>query len=192
LEKILLATNNLIKVGEIKSILAETDLELLDLTHYPGLPVPAEPDPTYAGNALIKAHHYAVLTGLPALADDSGLEVDALDNRPGVLSARYGGEGLTSAQQIALLLEELGDRSDRGGRFMCVAALVYPDGRELVEEGSVSGQITREPSGGGGFGYDPIFFLPEEVMTMAEVPAEMKNLISHRACAFRAIAERIA
>lgn len=191
MERILLATNNLHKVGEIKAILAETNLELLDLTHYPGLPVPEEPEPTYAGNALIKARHYAVLSGLPALADDSGLEVDALDNRPGVLSARYGGEGMTSTQQIALLLQELGDRPDRGARFMCVAALAYPDGRELVEEGWVAGQITKEPSGAGGFGYDPIFFLPEEGVTMAEVPGEMKNLISHRARAFRAIAERI-
>jgi len=137
---------------------------------------------TYADNALAKARGYGALAGLPTLADDSGLEVDALNGVPGVHSARYGG-GLSDAERNARLLEALAQVApeDRTARFRCVIALVWQDGREQLAEGVCDGRITSAPRGSNGFGFDPLFYVPEYDATMAELPRATKNRISHRA-----------
>ena len=119
-----------------------------------------------------------------------GLEVAALDGRPGVLSARYGGANLPHAEKIQRLLQELNGRPSQA-RFVCVAALVWPDGKQVLETGVCEGEIVSPPRGEGGFGYDPIFYLPDQAMTMAELPAEVKNRISHRARAFLGLAKKV-
>ncbi|MFM8411121.1 MAG: RdgB/HAM1 family non-canonical purine NTP pyrophosphatase, partial [Alphaproteobacteria bacterium] len=147
---------------------------------------------TYEANALAKARAVARHVRGPALADDSGLEVDALDGRPGVWSARYGGEGLDDAGRCRRLLEEIGDRGDRAARFVCVLALVDGD-REVVARGVLDGEIARAPRGASGFGYDPVF-VPAGLggRTFAEATAEEKNRISHRARAMAALLDRLA
>ena len=151
----------------------------------------AETEDTFRGNAVLKATAYAQQTGLLTLADDSGLEVDALDGRPGVLSARYGGPGTTAVDRYQLLLAELRDvpAERRTARFHCVTALAAPNG-ELIgtADGVCEGVIALEPSGVGGFGYDPVFFLPPYGLTMAQLDAAEKNRISHRGRAAAAIA----
>jgi len=144
---------------------------------------------TYADNALLKARAYASIAGLATLADDSGLEVDALNGAPGVYSARYGGEGLDDEARYRLLLQELKGVPEkaRTARFRCVIALVWPDGREDIVEGVCEGRIAREPHGENGFGYDPVFYVPKEGYCMAELPQEVKNRISHRARAAEAV-----
>ena len=146
---------------------------------------------TYADNALLKARSYAARSGLLTLADDSGLEVDALGGAPGVRSARYAGEDASDAQRCALLLRNLEGVPDeaRTARFRCVIALAWPDGRTALAEGVCDGRISQALSGAHGFGYDPIFFVPEYGRTMAELPSEVKNRISHRARAARAAQE---
>ena len=146
---------------------------------------------TYLANARKKALSASRFTGGPALADDSGLEVDALGGAPGVLSARYGGAGLDAAGRVARLLEELGDVTDRGARFRCV--LVFADGDECISaEGVLEGEIARAPRGDDGFGYDPVFLAAcFEGRTLAEVGAAAKNQISHRAVALRALLPKL-
>lgn len=164
----------------------------LELRLLPGdAPEVVEDGDTYLANARKKAEAIARFTNGPALADDSGLEVDALGGRPGVLSARYGGPGLDDAGRTARLLEELGDTTDRRARFRCVLVLV--DGDDSVwAEGTVEGTIAREPRGDGGFGYDPVFVADVfDGRTLAEVAPEEKNEISHRAVALRALLAKL-
>jgi XTP/dITP diphosphohydrolase len=158
-----------------------------------GLVAPVEDAITFSDNALAKARACSAATGLPALADDSGLCVQALGSAPGVFSARWaGGHGDDSAN-LALLLDQLRDvrDEDRAAWFECAAALVTPDGREVVETGRLTGRLAREPRGSGGFGYDPILVPDGYTVTAAELTAEEKNAISHRGRAFRALAPAI-
>ena len=183
--QIVLATRNEGKIREMKSILSGLDVELLDYRDLPSMEQPAEEGETFLENALSKAKAVHAATGLPALADDSGIEVDALGGGPGVRSARYGGEGLSDMERSQRLLEELRGVPDerRGARFRCVMVL-YPapgtDGEALVTEGIFHGRIAARPSGDNGFGYDPVFFVPERGVTVAEMPDEEKNSTSHR------------
>lgn len=188
---LLIATTNNGKVAEIASLLEGLDCRVIGLADLPQIP-PAveETGTTFVANALIKAEYYHTLTGLATLADDSGLEVDALDGRPGVYSARYGGEGLSGAGQIALLLEEMKDVSEekRTARFVCSVALVGPQLRQTFG-GRCDGRIAHAPRGEGGFGYDPIFIDAESGLTFAELSREEKAARSHRGKALRAARE---
>jgi XTP/dITP diphosphohydrolase len=188
--KVVLATRNQHKVVELQRILAGTPIELvsgLDLD----LPDVHETGDTFAANALLKARACAVATGLPAVADDSGLVVDALGGAPGVRSARYAGERADDEANLRLVLERLRTRSPRSARFVCVAALVTPDGNEVTEEGVMEGALTEAPRGGGGFGYDPIFIAAGERRTNAELSPDEKDAISHRGAAFRALRQHL-
>ncbi len=188
--RIVLATRNRGKRGEIEGILASGDIEIAPPGDLPPWPEPDETGETFAANALIKARAAYEATGLSALADDSGLEVDALGGLPGVISARFGGEGLSDLERCDLLLERMKDVPDgeRTARFRCVMVLhpaPAPD-ETWVTEGILEGEITREPAGSGGFGYDPVFFVPEAGLTAAEMSREGKNRVSHR---YRALVE---
>lgn len=185
--EILLATANKGKVKELEDLLAGEDIEILSLSNFPDLPDIEENGATFAENALIKARVGCRFTNLITLADDSGLEVDALNGEPGVFSARFAGEPKDDEQNIQKLLAELEDVSEakRSARFRCCLAVVTPDGQEVLTEGSVEGVILRQKMGTGGFGYDPVFYLPQLVKTMAEISLEEKNQLSHRAQAFR-------
>jgi len=202
---LVVATANPGKLRELRALLAgsgrDGELEVLGLDGVPGLEMPEEGD-DYAANAAAKARAAARAAGLPALADDSGLEVDALDGRPGPRSARYGGPGLDDAGRVRRLLAELagvpGPR--RGARFVCVAALALPagEGGAGAEAGEVHtargewpGRILEAPRGEGGFGYDPIFWDEEHGAAAAELPARVKNRISHRARAVAGLREGI-
>lgn len=191
---LVVATRNRGKFREIAAILGDWPGSLRSLEEFPGLPEAVEDGPTLAENALKKARWVAAQTGLPALADDSGLEVEALEGAPGVHSARFGGPGLTDAERNGLLLEQLREvpSEQRRARFRCVVALVLPDGREWSAEGTCEGQITLEPVGTCGFGYDPIFEVAGWGRTMAELPLEVKNTLSHRARALRALRQLLA
>ena len=186
--RIALASGNERKRAEIQAILAGLPVELVPMTEL-GVASPEETGDTFEANALIKARAVARATGLVALADDSGLEVDALGGAPGVRSARYAGEDATDAENNARLLEELASVGGRPwtARFVCVAALVTPDGDQRVVRGHMDGYITDEPRGAGGFGYDPLFVSAGERRTNAELPPEEKDARSHRGAAFRAL-----
>lgn len=189
--KFVLATNNLKKQRELQQILSHLGVELCTQREL-GLKVePEETGETYAENALIKARALWEASGLPAIADDSGLEVDALEGRPGVHTARYGGEGLTDRERYERLLRELEDRTDRGAKFVSVIACVLPDGESFTARGECPGEILRAPRGEGGFGYDPIFYLREQGAAMAEIPPEVKNRVSHRAWALEKFAQML-
>ena len=179
--RILLATHNRGKRREWQALLRALPVDLL-LPEEVGLAIEVEETgTTYAENALLKARTLCAASGLPALADDSGLEVDALDGAPGLRSARYApGDDAVRYRTLLRALEGVPDEA-RTARFRCTAALVLPDGREFLREGLCEGRITTEPHGEGGFGYDPVFLLPELGRTMAELSAEEKNRISHRA-----------
>jgi XTP/dITP diphosphohydrolase len=191
----LIATSNRGKVAEIASLLQGLDCRVIGLEDLPQVPPPVEETgTTFIANALIKADYYHSIAGLLTLADDSGLEVDALDGRPGVYSARYGGEGLSDADRIALLLEEIKDAQEekRTARFTCAIALVGAlDGRPVrqIFEGRCEGRIAFAPRGGGGFGYDPIFIDAELGRTFAELSSQEKSSRSHRGKALRAAIE---
>ena len=186
--KIAIATNNPNKLREIRAILGGFFDEALSLSDL-GIDIDIEETgTTLTENALIKARTIRDLTGLPALADDSGLMVDALGGAPGVYSARYAGEEHDDKKNNALLLKNL-EGKPRDAKFCSVIALCYPDGRELTAEGSVRGVILEEERGTGGFGYDPLFFSPELGKTFAEATPEQKNSISHRSRALRAMLE---
>lgn len=164
-------------------LLAGIPYRILTLADFPGVTLPPEGADSYAENASAKARAVAAATGLLALGDDSGLEVDALGGRPGVLSARYGGEGLTDAQRCDKLLEALAGvlPLQRTARFRSVIALVAPAGREAVVEGEAEGILLDQPQGTGGFGYDPIFYYPPLDSTFAQLPEAEKATVSHRA-----------
>lgn len=184
-----LASRNAGKLAELAALCGD-QLTLRLLPSDPAPPDVPEPHDHYLGNALDKARAIAAFTGGAALADDSGLEVDALGGAPGVRSARYGTPDLDDTGRSALLLREMEGASDRRARFRCV--LVLAQGEEWISaEGALEGEITRAPRGAGGFGYDPVFRLPDRGCTLAEVAAEAKNAISHRAAAMRALLEEL-
>ncbi len=196
--QVVLASNNAKKLAELQRILAPLvpGLTVLGLGDVASYDEPAETDPTFAGNALIKARACVEVTGLPALADDSGLCIDALNGMPGVLSARWSGVVGAGKDQANndLVLSQLADVPDvrRTARFVCAVALCLPDGTEVVEHGEMAGRILHAPFGGGGFGYDPLFAATGYDVSTAElVPAE-KDRISHRGHALAAVAPRVA
>jgi len=185
--KILLASKNRGKVRELQELLAEEDIEVLSLLDLPAWEEVEETGDTFAANALLKARAAVARTGLISLADDSGLEVDALNGAPGVKSARFAGEPADDArnnEKLLRLLAEVPD-AERTGRFRCTLALVTPQGEEFLTEGALEGRIMRHGRGSKGFGYDPLFFIPEIGRTMAELSTTQKNKLSHRAQAFR-------
>ncbi|MDQ1695982.1 MAG: XTP/dITP diphosphohydrolase [Frankiaceae bacterium] len=186
----MLATRNAHKVAELARILAPYDVELLGLDAFPAIDEVAESGATFEANALIKARAVAGASGLVAVADDSGLCVDALNGMPGVLSARWAGRHGDDAANLLLVLAQLADVADerRTAAFVCVAAAATPDGRDVVEHGRLDGALTREPRGENGFGYDPIFVPAGEWRTTAEMGPEEKDAVSHRGRAFRALA----
>lgn len=197
--RIVLATHNTKKVGELRAILAASGLDLSDgelvTSGEVGAPEPVEDGVTFAENALIKARAVCAATGLPAVADDSGLAVDVLGGAPGIFSARWAGKHGDDLGNLELLLGQLGDvrPEHRQAGFVCAAALVTPDGREEVHLGEMRGVLETAPRGTNGFGYDPIL-VPDEGThdrTAAELDPEEKNAISHRGKAFRALAPAI-
>jgi len=185
------ATGNRHKVEEIRAVLADLPVAVRSLAEFPGAPEVVEDGRTYRENALKKAWSAAKFTGKPTLADDTGLEVDALGGRPGLYAARFAGEGCTFQDNIRKLLRLLEGvpPQRRGARFLCVLALVDPSGREQVVEGELYGRITDAPAGGGGFGYDPVFYVPDVGKTLAELTPEEKNRISHRGRALAKVRE---
>jgi len=192
-DPVVLATRNPGKLRELDRILG-SQIRLAGLQDFPGAPDVPETGATFEENALLKARAIAAHTGLAAVADDSGLCVDAMNGMPGVLSARWAGGHGDDQANLDLLLAQIADVPDarRGARFVCAAALVAPDGREWVVTGTVEGRLIRVPRGSGGFGYDPIFVPDGFTQTTAEMTAEAKNAISHRGRAFRALAPFIA
>ena len=185
-----LATRNQGKLAEMRRLLEPLGIELLSLADYPHLEETPETGATFEANAALKAAAAARATGLVALADDSGLEVAALGGRPGVLSQRY---APTDRDRVSRLLTELaGVSPPRAARFVAAVAVAWPDGRVETVRGTVEGEITLEPRGTGGFGFDPVFQPTGEIRTMAEMTAEEKNAISHRGKAFRLAVERLA
>lgn len=191
MQKIVLATNNRHKTEEIRAILKGLPFEILTASDFPDFPDPDETGDTLEENARIKAGAIHVATGIWSLADDSGLEVDALDGAPGVISARFAGPGCTFADNNRKLLGLMSDVPDdrRGARFRCVAALAKSVNDVTLFSGEVRGTITREIRGNGGFGYDPVFYVPELGCTFAEASAEAKNELSHRGRAFGQVRE---
>ncbi len=194
--RLVLATLNPHKIIELERILADGKVaaDLVGLGEFPGAPGVAETGATFAANALLKATAVAQFTGLPAVADDSGFCVDALNGMPGVLSARWSGKHGDDEANLQLVLSQLADVPDerRGAHFACAAALVLPAGRQHVSEGTVHGRVTRLPRGEHGFGYDPIFVPDRSELTTAEMTPEAKDAISHRGRALRALAPVIA
>ena len=191
--KLLIATGNPHKVEAIQRILGDAPFELVTLSEFPDLEEPEETGTTFLANALLKSRYYCEATGLPALADDSGLEVDAMNGEPGVYSARFAGGDTPHSVKMAKVLELLADvpEEKRTARFRCVAAITFPDGKELHADGSMEGVIASAPSGSGGFGYDPIVYLPELGQTVAEISAAQKDRLSHRGKAFRALISQL-
>ncbi|HET6908428.1 MAG TPA: RdgB/HAM1 family non-canonical purine NTP pyrophosphatase [Mycobacteriales bacterium] len=192
--RVVLATRNRHKIDELRRILASYDVELLSLDDVGVTGEVVESGATFADNALLKARAAALASGLPAVADDSGLSVDALNGMPGVLSVYWAGRARDDAANLRLVLEQIEDVPDerRGAAFVCAAAAVTPDGREVVVEGRCEGSLIRAPRGEAGFGYDPIFVPVGERRTTAEMSPEEKDAISHRGKAFRALAPQLA
>jgi len=192
--RVVLATRNRHKVEELRRILAAYDVELASLDDFPDVADVAETGTTFADNAILKARAVAAATGLVALADDSGLSVDALNGMPGVLSARWAGRHGDDVANLELVLAQVTDVPDdrRNAAFVCAAAACAPDGRVVLSEGRVEGVLLRAPRGHNGFGYDPIFVPIGETRTTAEMSAEEKDAISHRGLAFRALAPKLA
>jgi len=194
--KFVLATRNSHKAEELKRILEELDLdcELLTVADFPGAPEVEETESTFEGNALLKARALAKFTGLAAIADDSGICVDALDGNPGVLSARWSGatENVDEAN-LVLVLEQTKDVAPekRGAKFICAAVAVFPDGNELISIGEMAGSLLTAPIGENGFGYDPIFVPEGFTKTTAEMSGAEKDAISHRGKALNQLAHQI-
>ncbi len=195
LKKIILASNNPGKIREIQSLLSGHDMEILPQASFVQEEA-EETGQTFLENALIKARHAARLSGLPAIADDSGLEVDALGGAPGVFSARYAGAGAGDRENNVKLLTKLTKVEDdlRTARFRCVMVYVRDaeDANPLIAEGTWEGKILREARGGHGFGYDPLFFVPDQGRSSAELPPEVKNRLSHRGQALRVLVSKMA
>ena len=184
--KVILASKNQHKLTELSTILSQLGFEIALESEY-GLDIDVEETgTTFEENSFLKADAVMKASGLPVLADDSGLMVDALDGAPGVYSARYGHKA-SDKERTAYLLENMKEvpEEKRGAKFVCVITCLFPDGRKIVARGECPGVIARAPHGENGFGYDPIFYLPELGMTYAELPSEQKNAISHRARALQ-------
>ncbi len=189
---VVLASNNAGKRREIESLLAHLAFTIVPQSDY-GIEDIEETGTTFEANAIIKARHAMNATGLPAIADDSGLAVDALGGRPGVYSARYAGARASDDDNIDLLLTELGDRDQRGAAFHCVACFVAPDLDEpIIAHGAWRGEILRERRGTAGFGYDPVFLDPASGLASAELTPDEKNARSHRGIALRELAGKLA
>lgn len=191
--RLVLATRNPHKVGELQEILddliGELNLEIVGVGQFPDVADVVETGVTFAENAVLKARFVAEATGLPSLADDSGLAVDVLGGAPGVFSARWAGAHGQDQANTALLLAQLSDvpEEHRTAAFVCAAVLALPDGTVVVREGRMPGTLAREPRGENGFGYDPILVVDGDLRTAAELTAKEKNAISHRGKAFRAL-----
>jgi XTP/dITP diphosphohydrolase len=200
--KIVLGTNNRHKVTEIREVLARSEalknlgarVEIAPLSEFPAAPEVVEDRDTFEGNAVKKACTLAKALGMPVVADDSGLQVDALGGRPGVMSARYSGVHGNYEANNRKVLREMAKvpAQKRTARFVTVVAFAKPEGLVFTTEGKIEGRITAEPRGTNGFGYDPIFLLPERGVTMAELTLAEKNAISHRARAIKAFCEKLA
>ena len=194
-ERLAIASKNPHKLRELGRICRDWPVEWLTVQNHPGpWPDVDEPHDTYLHNALEKARAVAEVLGVPAIADDSGIEVDALDGGPGPRSARFAGEGASDADNLAKLIGLVADMEPdaRTARYRCVAAIAWPDGRTMHAEGTCEGTLIRRPRGDRGFGYDPVFVPQGERRTMAELGDEEKDRISHRGRAFRALAELLA
>jgi XTP/dITP diphosphohydrolase len=190
-QQVVMATRNVGKLAELRRIVAAeaSDIQILGLTDVATYPEPAETERTFEGNALLKARACVAASGLPALADDSGLAVDVLNQMPGVRSARWAGPSASDEENNALLLRQLEDvaPAERTARFICAMALVLPDGTEHVRLGEMRGQLALSPAGHHGFGYDPLFVANGYTMTNGELEPSVKDAISHRGRAVRAI-----
>jgi XTP/dITP diphosphohydrolase len=194
-DRLAIASKNPHKLRELGRICRDWSVEWLTVQNHPGpWPDVDEPHDTYLHNALEKARAVAGVLGVPAIADDSGIEVDALDGGPGPRSARFAGEGASDADNLAKLIELVADMEPdaRTARYRCVAAIAWPDGRTMHAEGTCEGTLITRPRGDRGFGYDPVFVPQGERRTMAELGDEEKDAISHRGRAFRALAELLA
>jgi XTP/dITP diphosphohydrolase len=192
MNRLVLASNNPGKIREIAALLAPLQIEVLAQAQL-GVGEAEEPHATFVENALAKARHAAAHTGLPALAEDSGICVDALRGAPGVHSARFGGDPRSDARNNQRLLELLAGRADRRAHYYCAVVLLRDarDPQPLIAEGEWHGEILGAPRGTGGFGYDPLFLDPDSGLTGAQMSMEQKNQVSHRARALRALAERL-
>ena len=187
--RVVLATTNPNKVREIRALLDGVPVEVVSLERFAGIEPPEETGVTFEDNAALKARYYAAATGLPAIAEDSGLEIDGLGGQPGVESARFGGADLgypDKFERLYAMLDAAGGR-DSTARFVCAVALAEGDDLRFAARGTVEGRISPGPRGTHGFGYDPIFFYPPEGCTLAEVSDEVKRAVSHRGAAFRAL-----
>nr|WP_092075077.1 XTP/dITP diphosphatase [Dendrosporobacter quercicolus]NSL50044.1 XTP/dITP diphosphatase [Dendrosporobacter quercicolus DSM 1736]SDN31143.1 XTP/dITP diphosphohydrolase [Dendrosporobacter quercicolus] len=194
MKEIVIASKNAGKVAEIAAALQHLPVRIVSLAELGDVPEAVENGADFSENALIKARFYAASTGKACLADDSGLEVDALGGEPGVYSARYAGETATDAQNNAKLLTKLKGVADekRTARFRCVLAFVDTDKQTITAQGVCEGEILAAARGAGGFGYDPLFYIPALGQTLAEISIAEKNTISHRGAALRNIAEKLA
>ena len=192
MDKLVLASGNAGKLKELSSLLAPLGIEVLPQSAF-NVSEAEEPHPSFVENAIAKARHAARATGLPALADDSGLCVDVLGGAPGVLSARFAGEPKSDARNNALLLERLAGETNRRARFYCALALVRhaDDPQPIIACGEWHGEILEATRGHGGFGYDPLFLVPELDQTAAEIDHSLKNVLSHRGSAMRQLLERL-
>ena len=193
LTELVVATKNRGKIREIQAALAQTGIRVISLVECGDIPEPVEDGATFLDNSLLKAGYYMRATGKPCLADDSGLEVDALNGEPGVLSARYAGDHATTAERNAKLLQALVDipEIERTARFCCAMVIMNIDEKYIAAEGACEGLIMTEPRGADGFGYDPLFFSLDANQGMAELSMSEKNLISHRGKALRQIVEKL-
>lgn len=190
--KFVLATHNPGKLREMSAILSQFGVEVVSPRDL-GITVDVEETgTTFAENAMLKAKAICAAADLPAIADDSGLCVDALNGAPGVYSARYGGEGLDDKGRYTLLLNNLRGQTTRAAHFSCAIACAFPNGDELTAEGRCDGTIAFAPMGEGGFGYDPVFFVPEKAKTFGQLTAEEKSEISHRGRALADFVEKLA
>ena len=185
-QKLVIASHNPGKVREIEELLSPWSIEVVSVSEL-NLPEPEETGLTFVANAKLKADAAALGANLPALADDSGLAVDALDGAPGIYSARWGGEAKDFDMAMARVNTEIGDNPDRGARFVCALALTWPDGHSEVFEGDVRGTLVWPPRGPKGFGYDPMFLAEGDTGTYGEIDPARKHENSHRAVAFRAL-----
>lgn len=190
--KFILATHNPGKLREMAAILSQYGVEVVSPADV-GITVDVEETgTTFAENAMLKAKAICAAADLPAIADDSGLCVDALNGGPGVYSARYGGEGLDDKGRYTLLLQNMRGQTTRAAHFACAIACAFPNRDELTAEGRCDGTIAFAPMGEGGFGYDPVFFVPEKAKTFGQLTAEEKSAISHRGKALKAFSEKLA
>jgi len=185
---IVLATRNIGKMKELQQLLQDFPVEIKNLNDFGPIPEVEENGETFDDNAYKKASFTAKVLGLPAIADDSGLVVQALGGAPGVKSARYAGENASDAENIAKLLKEMENKADRRAAFECVISIAVPSGPALTYEGRCDGEITTKPRGKSGFGYDPVFYCPEYGKTFAELSSQEKNRVSHRGKALKEVA----